>query len=43
MRLIAFSGYAKDTDIALACEAGFDAHLSKPLAFDDLEKVIGQG
>jgi PAS domain S-box-containing protein len=43
MRLIAFSGYARDTDIALAHEAGFDAHLSKPLAFDDLEKVIGQG
>ena len=42
VRLIALTGYAKNTDIALACEAGFDAHLSKPLEFDELEKLLSR-
>ena len=42
-RLIALTGYARETDIAKSREAGFDAHLIKPFEFDDLLKVIGHG
>jgi len=40
MRLIALTGYGQDTDLALALEAGFDAHMTKPIDFDDLEKQM---
>ena len=40
MRLIALTGYGQLTDIALAHEAGFDAHLTKPYELDDLEKLL---
>ena len=40
MRLIALTGYARESDIALAREAGFDAHLVKPFDFDELEKLM---
>lgn len=40
MRLIALTGYGRHTDIALAREAGFDAHLTKPYELDDLEKLL---
>lgn len=40
VRLIALTGYGRDTDIALAREAGFDAHLVKPCDFDELEKLM---
>ncbi|MES1196492.1 MAG: ATP-binding protein, partial [Steroidobacter sp.] len=40
LRLIALSGHTRSTDITKAYEAGFDAHLSKPLEFNKLEKVI---
>jgi len=36
MRLIALTGYGRETDVALAKEAGFDAHLTKPANFDEL-------
>ncbi len=39
-RLIALTGYASDTDIALAREAGFDAHLVKPCEIDELEQLM---
>ncbi len=39
-RLIAISGYTQDTDIARAREAGFDAHLAKPLEFPELMKLM---
>ncbi|MDQ5848583.1 MAG: ATP-binding protein, partial [Pseudomonadota bacterium] len=39
-RLIALTGYGRDTDIALAREAGFDAHLVKPFKIDELEKLM---
>ena len=42
VRLIALTGYAKNSDIARAREAGFDAHLSKPLEFDELEKLLSR-
>ena len=40
MRLIALTGYGQLTDIALAREAGFDAHLTKPYELDELEKLL---
>ena len=40
MRLIAMTGYARESDIALAREAGFDAHLVKPFDFDELERLM---
>ena len=39
-RIIAVTGYGRDSDIARAREAGFDAHLVKPYEFDKLEKLL---
>jgi CheY-like chemotaxis protein len=39
-QLIALTGYARDTDISLAAEAGFDTHLTKPLDFSALKKLM---
>lgn len=39
-RLIALTGYGRETDIDLAREAGFDAHLVKPCEFNELEKLM---
>ncbi|MBA3563383.1 MAG: response regulator [Gammaproteobacteria bacterium] len=39
-RIIALTGYGRDSDIARAREAGFDAHLVKPYEFDELEKLM---
>ena len=39
-RIIAVTGYGRDSDIARAREAGFDAHLMKPYTFDELEKLL---
>src|ERR1700741_1249841 len=36
MRLIAFTGYGGADDIARATQAGFDAHLVKPVEIDRL-------
>ena len=40
MRIIALTGYGRDTDVALAREAGFDGHLVKPYDFAELERLI---
>jgi len=40
VRIIAVTGYGRDSDIARAREAGFDAHLVKPFEFDALEKLL---
>ena len=40
MRLIALTGYGRESDIALATEAGFDGHLTKPFDFDELELMM---
>ena len=40
MTLIALTGYARESDIALAREAGFNGHLVKPLEFGELAKLI---
>jgi two-component system, chemotaxis family, CheB/CheR fusion protein len=39
-RIIAVTGYGRDSDTARAREAGFDAHLAKPYEFDELEKLM---
>ena len=39
-RLVALTGYGTSEDILLAREAGFDAHLLKPVDLSDLEKVL---
>ena len=39
-RLIALTGYGRDTDLAQAREAGFDAHLVKPYEVDEVEKLM---
>ncbi|MCE9558580.1 MAG: PAS domain S-box protein [Armatimonadetes bacterium] len=39
-KLIALTGYGRDTDIVLAFEAGFNAHLTKPYKFEILEGMI---
>jgi PAS domain S-box-containing protein len=41
-RLIALSGYGQPRDVAQALEAGFDAHLVKPVDPTALEKMVGQ-
>ena len=40
LRLIALSGYGQAADRARSQQAGFDAHLLKPVAIDDLKRVI---
>lgn len=39
-RIIALTGYAQEADIALTREAGFDDHMVKPYAFEELEKLM---
>ena len=40
VRLVAVSGYGRDDDRVRADQAGFDAYLVKPLAFENLERVL---
>ena len=40
MRLFAMTGYGREADIALAREAGFDSHMTKPCDFRELEKLL---
>jgi PAS domain S-box-containing protein len=40
--LIAVSGYAQPQDVAMAKEAGFDAHLAKPPSIDTLERALAE-
>jgi CheY-like chemotaxis protein len=39
-QLIALTGYGQTEDVRRATEAGFDAHLIKPVDFDELERII---
>ncbi|MGH3929563.1 MAG: hybrid sensor histidine kinase/response regulator [Pseudonocardiaceae bacterium] len=41
-RLIAHSGYSQDADRQQSLQAGFDAHLTKPMAISDLEDLLTQ-
>ena len=42
LRLIALTGYGQDQDRERSAQAGFDAHLVKPVEIDDLDEVIAQ-
>ena len=39
--LIALTGYGQEKDIALAVEAGFDLHLTKPIDPEELVAIVG--
>ncbi|HEU0201360.1 MAG TPA: MASE1 domain-containing protein [Burkholderiaceae bacterium] len=41
MRLIALTGYGRAEDRQRAQEAGFDAHLVKPVTLDELQRALG--
>jgi signal transduction histidine kinase/DNA-binding response OmpR family regulator len=40
LRLVAVTGYGQDADRIRALEAGFDAHLVKPVSLDALEQAL---
>jgi signal transduction histidine kinase len=40
--IIAQTGWGQQRDKALASEAGFDHHLVKPVAYDDLERILAK-
>lgn len=40
--IIAQTGWGQDRDKAQASEAGFDHHLVKPVALDDLERLLAE-
>jgi signal transduction histidine kinase len=40
IRLIALTGYGQPADVERAREAGFDAHITKPIGVDELERVL---
>jgi two-component system CheB/CheR fusion protein len=40
--LVALTGYALPEDQQRAAEAGFDAHLTKPVTIEGVEEVIGR-
>jgi PAS domain S-box-containing protein len=41
-QLIALTGYGQSEDVRRATEAGFDAHLIKPVDFEELERIIAE-
>jgi CheY-like chemotaxis protein len=41
--LVAVTGYGQEEDAQHSQEAGFDAHLVKPLDFPTLRRLLGQG
>jgi CheY-like chemotaxis protein len=40
--LVALTGYGQSADVQRAMEAGFDAHLTKPVTFDELQRLIAE-
>jgi PAS domain S-box-containing protein len=40
VQLIALTGYGQSDDIRRATEAGFDAHLIKPVDFEELQRIM---
>jgi CheY-like chemotaxis protein len=42
VKLVATTGYGNEKDLQLAREAGFDAHLLKPIDLQDVEKLLGK-
>jgi CheY-like chemotaxis protein len=41
-RLVAHSGYSQNADRQQSLQAGFDAHLTKPMAISDLESILNE-
>ncbi len=39
-KLVALTGYGKPEDIQQALDAGFDAHMTKPIVFAELERML---
>ena len=42
LRLIALTGFGQEDDRHRALEAGFDAHLVKPIDFEQLARIVAQ-
>jgi signal transduction histidine kinase len=42
VRLVALTGYGQEQDQRRSSEAGFDAHLVKPVSYDDLIRLLGR-
>lgn len=42
VRLIALTGYGRETDRQLSQEAGFDMHMVKPIEFSALQKLLAE-
>jgi CheY-like chemotaxis protein len=40
IRLVALTGWGQAEDRRRTREAGFDAHVTKPVAFEELEKLL---
>ena len=40
--IVALTGYGQPEDKARALQAGFDRHLVKPVAIDDLVSIVSQ-
>ena len=43
VRLIALSGYGLEEDLRRSVEAGFNLHLTKPVDFTELERLLAAG
>lgn len=41
-KLVAVSGYAAPEDVDRARQAGFDAHIAKPLSLQQLKEILGE-
>jgi signal transduction histidine kinase/ActR/RegA family two-component response regulator len=42
MRLVAITGYGQPQDVAATRDAGFDAHLVKPVAFEQIQATLAR-
>ncbi len=42
LRLVAVTGYGQEEDMRRSADAGFDAHLVKPVALDQLQHILAQ-
>ena len=40
--LVPVTGYGQAADVRRAKHAGFDAHITKPVAFEELQRVLAE-